>query len=322
MGISSSLSIPAGLTVDLDPVSLFLFNRTSDVSFTKVDLPGYKLKGESAIVVKDQIVKIDNSTELVSFLRAAFLNEKVTLNVRGSTTAHLGALKADVTLDKSVEINALRELEGFGLQSARLIFPPEADGTNIVGNLTLPNWSTLAIGLGNVTLNAKVANLIIGKVSLFNVFVPPGNATLPYRGELFLATMLRELPTVLTSQIGPVLSGSVEIIASGNSTMVNGEHIPYLEEVLNSISLTARIPLGQLLRDVVNSFVGEGSSGLGGIVDAISGLLSGLLGGNSTGSALNGLLNIFNLTQQAGISNARIIDEASKLPPFTLNLLG
>jgi hypothetical protein len=38
-------------------------------------------------------------------------------------------------------------LKGFSIESARVVLPPEDDGTNFMGNLTLPNASIVTFEL-------------------------------------------------------------------------------------------------------------------------------------------------------------------------------
>jgi hypothetical protein len=40
-------------------------------------------------------------------------------------------------------------LKGFSIDTARIILPPEADGTNFVGEITLPNPSIVAFELAS-----------------------------------------------------------------------------------------------------------------------------------------------------------------------------
>ncbi|KAH8881400.1 hypothetical protein GQ53DRAFT_588238, partial [Thozetella sp. PMI_491] len=270
ISLSSDLNIPAGLTVDLDTIDLYLYNTNATVfsPYAKVNIPGLRVHGDTPINIDEEVVGITNETELIGFLNDVFASRTTTLSARGNTTAHLGALNAHVTLDKSIEINALNNLDGFGLKNPQLILPADPDGTNIIGNLSLPNWSDLTLGLGNVTLNALAGDLIIGKVSVFNVLIPPGNNSLPFRGEIFLPVILSNLGEVIMASSDALKRGAIAIGASGNSTIVNGEHITYLESVLNTKHLVTEIPILQLLGDVLGGLLsGNSSSGLLGAIE-------------------------------------------------------
>jgi hypothetical protein len=104
--LTASLKVPLGLTVNLDPTQLSLYNpKTSPFTpYLTVSLPAQKLKGNTTIEVKDQVITIDNMGEFEEFLREAVYAEEFTLWAKGKTTARLGALKVSVTLNKGVKL--------------------------------------------------------------------------------------------------------------------------------------------------------------------------------------------------------------------------
>ncbi|KAE8381650.1 hypothetical protein BDV26DRAFT_278645 [Aspergillus bertholletiae] len=251
--IDTSLKIPAGLAVRIDPFSLSLFNRdvTPMVPFIDVSLQGYNLKGTTNMTVSSENTAILDQSQFVQALTKAVYSKQFTLSAKGSTTGHLGALKAGVTLDKDVELDGLDQLSGFSIDSARLILPAEGDGTNLRGTATLPNHSVVTFALGNVTLDLKTANIVVGQGYLDNVVLSPGNNTMPLRATLSIKTVLENLVDILGAQATALMNGKLEISASGNSTVYNGKHIPYFEEVLNNLTLTAQVPILTILRETV-----------------------------------------------------------------------
>jgi hypothetical protein len=314
IGLSTELSVPGGITVSLDPLELWLYNKDTPgfSPYTMVPMDKTEVSGTTEITVEDTTVGIGNRTELHSWLRTMLYQKTTLISVKGNTTAHLGALHFNINLKKTVEVNALDTLKGFQLNDMNLVLPPEADGTNILGNLTLPNWSDLNIGLGNVTLNVMSGELVIGQVAVLDVYLEPGNTTMPFRGEVFLPTILDNLVLILQSQSQSLGQGVLELAASGNSTIVDGEHITYLEGVLNEAHITAQVPIMKLLTDVLGSLQSgdlslEGlgpiiTEGLGSILDTFlggsdggGGILDNLLGeGEDVNSWLQGILDSFN----------------------------
>ena len=101
----ASLKVPLSFTVHLDPITLHLYRHESDPDnpYIDVGLPAYDLKGNSTISVEGQEVTILDMDEFTEFLTAAVYQETFLLAAKGSTTAHLGALKADITLDRKIE---------------------------------------------------------------------------------------------------------------------------------------------------------------------------------------------------------------------------
>lgn len=287
IGLNTALTVPGGLSVKLEALELWLYNKGAGfIPWSMVPLDGQTVSGRTEINVVDQVVGVGDREQLHEWLSHMLYDKTADISAKGNTTAHLGALNFGVKLDKTVTIDALRELEGFSLADSQLLLPPREDGVNIVGNMTLPNWSILTIGLGNLTFNAWAGDRLIGNVAVFDVLLEPGNSTLPFEGELFLDAVFENLVEVLGSQSSALGSGSLEVGISGNSTIVDGEHITYLENVLNEAHILSRVPIMQLLTDVLAS-VRDGGISLDGLLDVISDgagpLLDDLLGGQGGG---------------------------------------
>ncbi|KAJ5355537.1 uncharacterized protein N7496_012749 [Penicillium cataractarum] len=267
--LDTSLNVPMGLRIRTDPLSLSLFNR--DVQpmqpYLVVNLPSYSLKGDTNMTVTQNNTDILNEDQFIKTLTQAVYNKRFTMSAKGSTVGHLGALKAPLTLDKDIELNGiplfhyslddlradifdaagLDKLSGFSIDSARVLIPKEADGTNLVGEANLPNHSVFTFALGNVTLNLMSADLIIGQATILNVILKPGNNTVSLRGRIEISTVLENLSEILAVQKAALVDGNLELSASGNSTIYNGVHIKYYEQVLNNLTLVTRVPILEVL---------------------------------------------------------------------------
>lgn len=293
LGLSTALDVPAGLTVSLDPFVMHLYNADSEgfYPYTSLSLPGETVKGHTVISISNQIVDVGNRTELNKWLNSALNNKTTSISVRADTTAHLGALKAPIHLEKTVDINGLDKLAGVSLDSIRIILPAEADGTNLIGNFTMPNWSPLTMGLGNLTFNTLAGDLIIGNATILNVELPPGNSTCAFRGQIFLDVLIANIGEIISSQSNLLSSGNLVVGITGNKTTVNGQHITYLENVLNNVRIDTEVPIIQAFGDLLGSVSGDNPTlNLTGIV----GLIGDLLGSDNP---LSGLLGGLNLTK-------------------------
>jgi hypothetical protein len=145
---------------------------------------------------------------------------------------------------------------------------------------------------GNVTLNMIVGGIVVGQGRINNVMLTPGNNTVPIRATLDIKTALANLPAIFASQVNALKAGNVEISASGNSTIYNGQHIDYYETVLNKLVVTGQVPIVQLLIDTAAEFLGADPSAISGLLGSlnITGIidsLNGISGGDSssTGSS-------------------------------------
>ncbi|KAI1251775.1 hypothetical protein MGN70_006344 [Eutypa lata] len=310
--ISLDTALDTPLPADIDPTTLFLYNKNGDqfAPFVNVTLPPLHVDGDTDIVVKDQIVTITNETELIKWFEDVFDNPTVDLSTRGDSTVHLGKLHYGAHIEKTVTVNSLNKLEGFGIETMQLMMPPEANGTNIQGTLNLPNWGTLALSFGDIKLNLMSGDIRIGLITIYDVFIPPGNNSLYFNGELFLGTLVQNFGTILASQTDALADGNIQIDATGNATTVNGERISFIEAVLNKRRVTSMISLMKLGSDLINSFTGSNQASLTDLIDNLF--------GNST--LIDDILGHWNTTANSGTSEKRG-PQAAAARSSKLNLL-
>lgn len=297
VSLTTSFNVPKGLTVGLDEFSLYMYNPETAGGFypyLSLDMEVITLSGDTDISVTDQMLRVSNHTELDTWLNRTFNDDTTALSVKGDTTAHLGALKMPIHLAKTVPLAGLRKLEGVRIDTIKLILPPESDGTNIVGNFTLPNRSILTMDLGNITLDILAGDkeILLGTATIFDVVLPPGNHTMPFRGQLYVPTLVENFGGVLSSQGDALASGKLTLGVRGNRTEVDGQRISYLEHVLNNMLLMTDVPVAQLLGDVADSVVGKNASVS---LDGLLGIAGQALG-EGLQSGLEKLLKGFNLT--------------------------
>ncbi|KAI0911493.1 hypothetical protein F4823DRAFT_585991 [Ustulina deusta] len=286
LSVSLETELNTPIAADLDPTTLFVYNKdTPDYSpFINVTLPKIHANHKTPVMVTNQTVTVTNETELVKWIDRIFDQPKTDLSVKGKATVHLGALKMKANIGKTITAASLNYLEGFGITSLRLIFPAMGDGTNIKGTLSLPNAGILTLGLGNLTLDLFSGDTKLGFVNIYDVILPPGNNTRNFDGQLYLTELIPNLGAILDSQSAALADGNIELTAIGNSTMVNGVHIGYIEQVLNKKSLVSTVSVVNLISDLISSFSGDGNVSLADLLgDTI---------GNST--FIEGLLDHWN----------------------------
>jgi hypothetical protein len=117
------------------------------------------------------------------------------------------------------------------------------------------------------------SDLIIGQATILNVVLKPGNNTVALRGRVDTTTVLENLSEILTVQKAALMDGDLELSASGNSTIYNGVHIKYYEQVLNNLTLITRVPILQILGGTLEGLLNNNDSALGKIVQNITQIL-------------------------------------------------
>ncbi|KAJ5542745.1 hypothetical protein N7461_008748 [Penicillium sp. DV-2018c] len=286
--LHTSLKVPLGIRIRTEPLSLNLFNRNTKPrkTYLRVDLPAYSLKGNTKLDVTKNDTKILDVDEFIKTLEDAVYNERFIMSAKGSTIGHLGALNTPLTLDKDIKLNGLDKLRGFSIESARLLLPKEADGTNLRGKAVLPNHSVFTFALGNVTLNLKSQDMILGQASIDNVVLKPGDNLVDLHGYLDFDFLIDHLGEILATQNSALREGKIELSASGNSTVYNGKHIRYFEEILNGLTITTQVPIVMLLANTLGGLMDTGEEGKG--LD-IAGILDGLNDDKKTELAVRSL---------------------------------
>ncbi|KAM5349745.1 hypothetical protein ACJ41O_006250 [Fusarium nematophilum] len=274
MTLRTSLNTPLG--VKLDPVDLYLYNKNDQPvsSFFTLRLPELHIHHRTDVVVTNQTIRVTNETELLTWFNEFFDKPRVELSLQGSPKIHLGALEYKRSLDKTIEIPSLTYLDGFGVRDMEFMLQTNRTGHNMKGLLNIPNSGVLTLGLGNLTFNLMSGETRLGLINLYDVQLRPGNNSVPFDGDFFFQELVPNLATILDSQKEALGHGYFEFNATGNATIVNGEHINYIEGVLNNKHLGFTIPVITILSDVVGGMLGADQ---GSLLDIFGGAI-----GNST----------------------------------------
>lgn len=128
------------------------------------------------------------------------------------------------------------------------------------------------ISQGNVTLNLKVGDLVLGNGTIENVLLSPGNKTVPLRAILDINKAIQNIGQLLVAETNALSDGDLLISASGNSTIYEGLHIPYFENVLNNLTISANVPILKVLF----GSIGQIASSNSGIVQNVTNALQGI----------------------------------------------
>ncbi|RYC89463.1 hypothetical protein BFJ63_vAg7716 [Fusarium oxysporum f. sp. narcissi] len=275
MSIETQLKTPIAAT--LKPVDLFLYSKeTKPVSsFFKLQFPETHIKSHTNVTITNQTLLVTNETELTKWFNVFFDKPDAELSLEGKPEIRLGSLKYHRSLKKTVDIASLNYLDGFALKS--LDFDLNANRTsknNMKGMLNIPNSGVLRLGLGNLTFNVMSGDIRLGLINLWDLQLWPGNNSVPFDGNFYFDQLVPNLSEILDMQKGPLGNGYLEFNATGNTTIAGGEHIKYIEGVLNYKHIRFTFPVITLLGDV-----------LGGLLDANQGSLLDIFGtsiGNST----------------------------------------
>lgn len=106
-------------------------------------------------------------------------------------------------------------------------------------------------------MDLKSDDLVLGQATIYDVLLKPGNNSVSLKGRLEIQTLIDNFAKVFAAQKDAILNGNVQLSASGNSTIYNGNHITYYEEILNGLTLTAQLPITKALLGTFDGLVGD-----------------------------------------------------------------
>lgn len=118
----------------------------------------------------------------------------------------------------------------------------------------------------------KVGDLSLGNGTIDNVFLRPGNNTVPLRGILDIQAAIQNVDKLLEAETDSLTKGDIQLSASGQSTVYKGAHVSYYEKVLGGLTVTAQVPLLRLLVGTVSQLASSNSGALQNATKALQGL--------------------------------------------------
>lgn len=165
------------------------------------------------------------------------------------------------------------------MTDSTLLLPPRSDGTNLIGNISLPNPTVLHFEVGTLNLDIRSGDILIGNVTINGVTLVPGDNTYPLTGIIDLKTILKNLGGILKAEASALKKGNLSLQATTSSVIWNGTLVPYYTNVLRQLTLTAEIGLADTLKNTLKNFL-YGKN--------LTGILSGITGNTGTnGTALS-----------------------------------
>jgi hypothetical protein len=265
MALDTELNTP--LAVNIDPLGLNLYDPSVDPDaaspFVTLQMPKQHINHKTNVSIASQLIDVQDHAQTVAWFNKFFDQEEAELRIKADKLhAHLGALDYEVGLDKTVKVPGLNYLKGFGVTDVQFVIPPGPDGVNMRGHLTIPNAGVITLGLGNVSFNLMAGDINLGLVQILDLDLKPGNNTPSFTGEFYFDQLVPNLATILDATKDALnKDGNLALTAKGNSTIANGQHIKYIEGVLNTKAIPFTIPAMTFLVDVVSGVLAGGTDG-------------------------------------------------------------
>ncbi|KAI1836428.1 hypothetical protein DTO006G1_2637 [Penicillium roqueforti] len=273
----SALDLKIALPVRIDPITLELFVRDTGAenAWGQADIDGKVVKGNTTLGVTKVQTPLTNLTTWEEYVHNVVFEKETALSVRGVTNSYLGVLKSKVTMDKNIMSPVLDKFKGFSISNSGLV-PARKDGTNLIGNVSLPNPSVLTLDIGTLVLDVKSGDLVIGNATVKDVTIKPGDNVFPLTGILDIHTMIEHLGEILASQTKALTTGNLSLDTVTRTVTWNGTLVPYYTNVMKQLTLTANVPIADLVKNTVQNLL-SGNESLTDILSS-AGDTSNLLG--------------------------------------------
>lgn len=134
------------------------------------------------------------------------------------------------------------------------MIPPRPNGVNLLGKITLPNPTVLSFEVGTLNLDVMSGDLVIGNATLEDVALKPGENTYALTGTLDLKKVIGNLGQVLSTQMSSLMNGDLSLNARTTSAVWNGTLVPYYTDVLRTLTLNTKVPIGPILKNTIHYF--------------------------------------------------------------------
>lgn len=227
--------------LDAFQAGLFLEDTEPNiVPFLYMEIPSTKVEHETTITV-DQTVTIANMDQFMAYNKLVMNSEEFRVGVRGRTGLHQPGLSTiNVDYNKAVTMKGLNKLSGFNITDFQILLTPADDGSNMNGTVFIPNPSVMTIDLGNVTLDLSVQGTPIGQSLLPDLVLKPGNNIVPMRSTVNQSLVIGMITRSFTDGMLPI-----DIV--GNSSISNGQHLPYFEAAIKANTMHVNLNVGTAL---------------------------------------------------------------------------
>ncbi|KAH9879311.1 hypothetical protein J1614_002750 [Plenodomus biglobosus] len=231
-------------TIDPFRASLSLKGQTP---FLFIDVPEAKSEKETYITI-DQDINFASNDSFSQYTKAVLAAESFEVYMDGETKLKLSGLpKMSVDYNKVITMKGLNKLAGLNITDVRILSGRDeilSDGSNLVGNVFIPNPSVMTLDLGNVTMNLAVDGRAIGYSLIPNLILKPGDNVLPMQSRVDQLTILGLVQSTYKNAILPI-----EIV--GNSSIgSNGQHLTYYEDAIKSNTILLELNIASALAGI------------------------------------------------------------------------
>lgn len=135
-------------------------------------------------------------------------------------------------------------MKGFEVRNIKISLTPEKDGTNMHGDVFIPNPSPMTISMGTVVQDIYVGDKKIGVTTIPELTLKPGDNLIPMKTVSDQAIVIGLISTQFKT-------GKVPVTIKGNSSVsLQGQKLDYFTAALKSNDMQTTLDLKEPLKAI------------------------------------------------------------------------
>ncbi|KAF3928043.1 hypothetical protein AA313_de0201803 [Arthrobotrys entomopaga] len=230
MNSTVSVSVPVVAKMDPQEFEMHLPYDPSRAIFMKLPLQGMEVKDNMRIAVDGWDTEILNGGVWREFAKSILTDQTLVMGIKSKPTIRIGPLGVGVDLKKNITLKGFNGLKGIMLHNAKVLDQPMEDGTNMIVDGMIPNFSSFVLEVGDLTTDIAAAGIKLGYSVIKNLTMVPGPNHVKIYSHIDPGYLKMPIFSNILSQT------DVKITLTMNSTVYNGEHVEWLEGPLRETS--------------------------------------------------------------------------------------
>ncbi|KAG5914051.1 hypothetical protein E4U53_004721 [Claviceps sorghi] len=255
MQVNSTIRTDGTVKGDIDPFvgNLTLLDVPDARPFIQLPFPATNANKFQTVNVSQPVTIMDKEA-FDQFNINFFQKETLRISIHGKTQVQPAGLskKYDVDFYKVAEFKGLNKLSGTTLSDMRIKIGLAEEGVpNFHATATITNPSYYTIDIGNATFNNYADGKLLGKLTIQNLLLKPGQNVIPVSAELDQTTII----TIATKK--PYCENRrLPIELLGTDVKKGSQTIPWLLAALRSANQTVELSLDDTFKAVGMPFPG------------------------------------------------------------------
>ncbi|EPS39054.1 hypothetical protein H072_7173 [Dactylellina haptotyla CBS 200.50] len=232
MSMNSSIFADPPVRCLMDPQTfdMHMHDDPSRAIFVRLPIGNLAVEKMMKVNVTGADTQILNHEVYRSFAKQILVKDKLMLAIRSKPTIRIGPMPVEVKFRKNITLKGFNGMKGISLYNPNILPTPMPDGTNMLIDGMIPNFSSFSLQIGDLTTNISAFGMDLGYSVIKDLTLRPGQNWVKVYNHIDPGLINFDLFTSLLSK------ENVNITLNMNSTVYNGQHVDWLEGPLRETS--------------------------------------------------------------------------------------